>query len=199
MAFVKHIEKKELSLPSLIDCVFLLLIFSIVTLPITKSKLETKQRGGKTLVSQLPLIRSKTTEKAGSKLTTLLFEIENEDPDDPASRKIIYVLKPNLLDSLSMEQARDNSIRDSLFAAYPHGFLDLTDRQFENLRCSKMIREQIALYKKDHFFKPSFSNAVEIRAVKNTEFRIVNDIMKQCSVYGDTIPRVVFKVLAGEE
>ncbi len=37
MAFIKKREQKELNLPSLIDVVFLLLIYSLVTIPIERS------------------------------------------------------------------------------------------------------------------------------------------------------------------
>jgi hypothetical protein len=42
-------------------------------------------------------------------------------------------------------------------------------------------------------------NSIEIRAVKDTEFRIINYIMEQVSAYADTIPRLMWRTLTGKE
>ena len=62
-----------------------------------------------------------------------------------------------------------------------------------------MIARAIEEHKEVYFFEPNPTNAIEIRAVKDTEFRIINFIMERCSAYGDTIPRLMLRTLTGRE
>ena len=200
MAFIKKDnEKKGLSLPGLIDIIFLLLIFSLVTLSITQARVETKRRGDKSAEFPLPETRSTETEETGGILQTLLFQIERSDPENVQSPKIVYALFPSTKDSLSLEEAKHIAQRDSLFATFPDNFLKMSDLAFSKTAPCHLIHWAIQKYKEDHFPKPDLSNSVEIRADKETEFRIVNFIMEQCSVYGDTIPRVVLRTLTAKE
>ena len=98
-----------------------------------------------------------------------------------------------------MKEAKLNAIRDSLFAVFPQNFLKLTDKKFSQTKACSLIHSQIKKYKDTYFLEPSPTNSVEIRAVKDTEFRIVNFIMEQCSAYGDTIPQIMLRTLAGKE
>jgi hypothetical protein len=43
------------------------------------------------------------------------------------------------------------------------------------------------------------SRRIEIRAVKNTEFRIVNAILRECSAFGDTLPAIAVRTLANSK
>jgi hypothetical protein len=200
MAFIrKDTEKKGLSLPGLIDIIFLLLIFSLVTLSITQAKVETKRRGDQSMEFPLPETKSIETEEVGGVLQTLMFQIEPSDPEDALSPKTVYVLWPSIQDSLSVEEARINAQRDSLFAVFPDDFLKISDAVFSKTVPCNLIQWAVQKYKEEHFFDADLSNSVEIRAVKNTEFRIVNFIMEQCSVYGDTIPRVVLRTLTARD
>jgi len=199
MAFTRYEEKKGLSLPGLIDIIFLLLIFSLVTLSVSEAKIETKRRGDRSVDFDLPETRSKDTEEVDRILHTLLFEVGRQDPDEPGSPRMIWVLKPGITDSVSLQAAKVWAIHDSVFAAFPENFLGLSDREFEETKACKLIRKSIREYKKIHFKKPDLSNSVEIRAERQTEFRIVSYIMNQCSMYGDTIPRVVLRTLTVKE
>ncbi len=200
MAFIKkNNDKKGLSLPGMIDIIFLLLIFSLVTLSISQARVETKRRGDQSTEFSLPETRSTETEETGGILQTLLFQIERSDPENVQSPKIVYILFPSIQDSISLEEAKINAQRDSLFATFPDNFLKMNDLVFSKTAPCDLIQWAIQKYKEDHFTKPDLSNSVEIRADKNTEFRIVNFIMEQCSVYGDTIPRVVLRTLTARE
>ena len=75
----------------------------------------------------------------------------------------------------------------------------MNDLVFSKTTPCSLIQWAIHKYKEENFFKPDLSNSIEIRAVKNTEFRIVNFIMEQCSAFGDTIPRVVLRTLTAKE
>jgi len=200
MAFKKrNNEKKGLSLPGLIDIIFLLLIFSLVTLSISQARVETKRRGDQSVEFPLPETRSTETEETGGILQTLLFQIERSDPENVQNPKIIYALFPSIKDSLNLEEAKIYAQRDSLFAPFPDNFLKMSDLAFSKTAPCGLIQWAIRKYKEDNFPKPDLANSVEIRADRNTEFRIVNFIMEQCSAYGDTIPRVVLRTLTAKE
>jgi hypothetical protein len=72
--------------------------------------------------------------------------------------------------------------------------------QQDTCRAFRLIREKIALFHEENFrtSAPNNLNTIEIRATKETEFRIISFIMQQCSLYEDNIPRVTFRVMAPE-
>jgi len=199
MAFQRQEYKKGLSLPGLIDIIFLLLIFSLVTLSFSKESVEAKKRGDKQVDFDLPEAQAAETLETEDVLTTLLFQIENKDPKDPSSPRILYVLHPAVHDSVVIDEAKEKAISDSLFDEFPSNFLQLSDRAFSRIRACRLISQSIYDYKNEHFFDPSPTNSIEVRAVKTTEFRIINYIMEACSAYGDTIPGFVFRTLSGQE
>ncbi|MFH1943967.1 MAG: hypothetical protein ABIL68_17830 [bacterium] len=199
MAFSRNEEKKELSLPGLIDIIFLLLIFSLVTLSISQAKVETQKKGNRDFDLDLPETKSRESEALDEVLQTLLFQIEHVDNEDQDSPKILFVLRPSVKDSLTLQEAKTKAIADSLFAVFPEDFIDLSDGEFARTRPCRLIRRAIREHKETYFFKPDPTNAVEIRAVADTEFRIMNFIMEQCSAYGDTIPRFMLRTFMGRE
>ena len=84
----------------------------------------------------------------------------------------------------------------SLFERFTPNFLLLNDDAFSKLPPCLLIEKSIRDYKNRVFFEPRSTNSIELRAVKNTEFRIVNFIMEQCSAYGYTIPRILLHTLS---
>lgn len=199
MAFDHTEVKKGLSLPGLIDIIFLLLVFSLVTLSFSQAEVEAKKRGERPVAFKLPETKYRETVEAPEVLQTLLLQVEHEHPEDETSRKMVYVLRPSVRDSLTVAEARTYAIQDSLFAAFPSDFLELDDSEFAGTPACTLIQWAVRTYKKEHLFQPDLTNAVEIRAVRDTEFRIVNFIMESCSVYGDTIPRFTLRTLTGGE
>jgi biopolymer transport protein ExbD len=199
MAFVREDEKKGLSLPGLIDIVFLLLIFSLVTLSVSQNTLVAKKTGDKDAEFDLPETANPATVDADELLQTLLLQIEHQNPDDLKSPKVVYTLLPSLTDSITVEAARAVAARDSLFAPFPDNFLDMSDHEFWQTSACRLIRESITSYKENHFFRPDPTNSIEIRAVKNTEFRIVNYILEFTSTFGDTIPKFMIRTLSGND
>ncbi len=191
MAFQKKREQKELNLPSLIDVVFLLLIFSLVTIPVerTENVQPQEQRSPASSELKLPFVASPKVVDIDPILRSLLIQIENRNPDDPSSGRLVYVLRPSERDS-TIGQTRRSAIRDSLVAAFPDSFLALSDEEFTRTAACRLIRDQIRGHM-DRRNRPSgFPPRVEIRAVKDTEFRIVNFIMRECSAHGDSIPSI---------
>ena len=199
MAFVKYDEKKGISLPGLIDIIFLLLIFALVTLSVSQAKVETQRGGDKEVEFDLPETKMSETEEVEEVLQTLLLQIEHLDNRDTQSPKVVFVLRPSLKDSVTLQKAKSSAMRDSLFAVFPSDFIRMDDREFSQAPPCTLISWAIHNYKNENFFEPNNTNSIEIRAVKDTEFRIINFILERCSVYGDTIPRIVFRTLTGKE
>jgi biopolymer transport protein ExbD len=197
MAFNRKREQKELNLPSLIDVVFLLLIYSLVTIPIERS--ETGSAGPADASArkelELPFVQSRKTAEIDPILRTFVIQIENEVPGDPLSARMVFILKPSEKDS-TLGQAMATAMRDSTFARFPDGFLGLSDPDFLQTRACRLIREQIRRFERGRVTPGSSSDRIEIRAVKNTEFRIVNAVMRECSAYGDTLPAIAVRTLA---
>ena len=199
MAFIRKEEKKGISLPGLIDIIFLLLIFSLATFSFSESW-NKEQEGGKGAVDfDLPEAKAMETFEPEEVLQTLMFQIEHMDPQDLTSPKAVYILWSSWEDSLTIEEARRHAERDSLFAVFPPDFLTLSDQDFSQTSPCTLIHWALRTYKNDYFLEPKHSNTVEIRAVRDTEFRIINFIMEQCSAYGDTIPRFMIRTISEEE
>jgi hypothetical protein len=199
MSFIKYYEKKAFNLPSLIDIVFLLLVFSLVTQPVSKAKDDVESPSSSQNAVDLPMVLRNTSVKVDERLSTLMFEIVYREPRNPRSARVVTVLKPLPGDSLTYEQAKRRALADSTIAVFPDSFLVMNEGVFENTAACRLIRREIAEYKNEHFFRPAFTNTVEIRAEKYVEFRIIQYILGRCSAYGDTIPRVVLRTFSGRE
>ena len=200
MAFNRKREQKELNLPSLIDVVFLLLIYSLLTIPIekTESSVQETENGRSRQEVDLPFVQSRKAAEIDPVLRTFLIQIENEVPDDPLSARIVYILKPSERDS-TLAQARETALRDSAFARFPADFLEMSGREFEQTRACRLIRDEVRRFERGKAPRRDVSKRVEIRAVKNTEFRIFDAIMRECSALGDTIPAISVRTMANLE
>ena len=199
MAFIKKEEKRGLSLPGLIDIIFLLLIFCLGTLTTSESRVEEEGGSEGEADLNLPETSIKRTYDVDEVLQTLLLQVDLTDPNDRSSPKRIMILWPSLEDSLTIEEAKSNAMRDSLFAVFPPNLLSLSDRDFSRTPPCTLIHWGLETYKNDYFREPKSSNTIEIRAVRDTEFRIINFILEQCSVYGDTIPRLTLRTMSRQE
>jgi biopolymer transport protein ExbD len=200
MAFSKKRDQKELNLPSLIDVVFLLLIYSLVTIPIEKSETSSTNTAKASTRKEitLPFVRSRKTLPIDPTLRSFLIQIENETPDDPKSARMVYILKPSEKDS-TVGQARESAVRDSVFARFPDNFLEMSDAAFSQTRACRLIRDELRRFERGKMKTMDVSARIEIRAAQNTEFRIVNAIMRECSAYGDTIPAIAVRTMVNSQ
>jgi len=196
MAFKKQNELHDLEFPSLIDVIFLLLIFFLVTMQFSITTDTAHQTSTKPPDIQLPLAEGSENVAMDDIISTLLFQIQYKEKNNPNSPRLVYVLEPFNGDSISRGEAFMIAKRDSLFAEFPQNFLKMKDQEFKNTTACRLISNAIFQYKAEHFHKPSIENTVEIRAEANVEFKIINYIMQECSAYKDTIPRVIFRTLA---
>lgn len=195
MTFLREEKKKSVSLPGMIDIIFLLLIFALVTLSVSQATIETEKRGERGSDFDLPYVRSPRTQELGEVISTLIFQVEKTDAQDAESLRKVTLLRPSGRDSLTLSEAKLLADQDSMFAFFPPDFLSLTDAEFEASEACRLIKNTLAEYKDAEFFEPSPANSVEIRAVSDTEFRIVGYILDCCSAYGDTIPNIQLHTL----
>lgn len=194
MSFKKDYSKRGLSLPGMIDIIFLLLIFSLVTLSHTNPDVSHHTGGQPINRLDLPIMHSNLTEEKDMLLNTLMFEVKFGD-DNITNPRVLYVLLPSG-DTTKYSHAKKEAIEEARCDTFPDNFLTLSDRAFASLSACQLIRKSIKDYKDTHFLRPNLNNSIEIRADRNIEFRIFNYILDRCSAYGDTIPRVITRSLS---
>lgn len=195
MAFKRDAPPERNELTSLIDIVFLLLIFFLIsfsfslTADVTESKVYSEIELPKTN-TDLPVIRD-------DRLKNLMLQIVPDTTGGVDTRKI-FVLWPSYSDTTSVTrgQAFRKALEDSTFATLPEFFLFLRDAEFGNLPASRLISQSIAKYVEDEkFYRGNTRPIVEVRAEKNTEFRIISYIMDQCSAYKDAVPQIIIRTV----
>jgi len=195
MAFKRDIPPERNELTSLIDIVFLLLIFFLIsfsfslTADVNESKVYSEIELPKTN-TDLPVMRD-------DRLENLMLQIVPDTTGGVNTRKVL-VLWPAYEDtaSISRGQALLTALEDSTFASFPEFFLFLPDAEFARLPASQLIAQSIAQYVEDEkFYHGNTRPIVEVRAEKNTEFRIISFIMDQCSAYKDAIPQIIIRTV----
>jgi hypothetical protein len=178
-------------LPSLIDLVFLLLIFSLTTMSQNIVKMREKAPSEiETLEKiELPIYNDEKAKTADEKLKTLFFQIERDTL--VAGKCAIYALWPSNPDSSTFNSSKQQAIRTGLWAVFTDSILQMQNKQFALSSPCTLIANTIRRYKNS----PNLARdrVVGIRADGSTEFRIINFLMTECSQYGDTIPRVVIR------
>lgn len=191
-------KARDLDLPSLIDMVFILMIFFVVIL--IRSGLESgpaKPSDWK----ELPKARVKQINLPREMLETLTFFVEKQEN---TGELVLYVLNP---DSLATLNAPQLSLGEALLrvkrngsgpAGNKHSAL-LTQRDLVNA----LIQNHIDAYRKKHFAYPETKSEIEIIADKDTPFWLVNEVFKQCQEVRDNndkliwpmISKVIFRVI----
>jgi hypothetical protein len=189
--------KKNLWFPSLMDVIFMVVIFSILNIQI--SPMVNEEPGeGRENVPDLPLIAESQIDAADT-LQTIMFYINYNDTLPVHGPKRISVLKPEIGRTRTIRQALDLAFLDTvrLSKLLPMDMGSLGRMEFERTGACRMIRDQIHEYKNSQLLSldPKNPHAVEISAVQGTEYRIIDYIMRQCAVYGDTIPLCIFRTL----
>lgn len=189
MPFTKKHDQKSLTLPSLIDVVFLLLIYSLVTIPM--------ERGGPSEEFPLPSIQSPIAQDAEAVIKNMVIQIENEIRNDPRTRRVVFILLPTQR-NITIEEAKRMAIQAQRYASLSSDSIrTLSDSQFRTSTMGRLIRNEIQNYvnRFPRTNRPRI-NRIEIRAVQNTEFRLLNFILRECSEYGDSIPSIAVRILS---
>jgi hypothetical protein len=198
MAFLRKREQKELNLPSLIDVVFLLLIYSLLTIPIEKSETSTANPADAKSRQEvnLPFVKSRKVVEIDP-IPDFLVQIDNENPQDPGSGRSSP--SSNLQRRTRRWGRRWKRPAGFGLRRFPADFLALSEREFSQTRACRLIRDEIRRFERGRLPRKDVSKRIEIRAVKNTEFRIVNAILRECSAFGDTLPAVAVRTLSNAQ
>ncbi len=193
MAFRKTENPRGLELTSLIDVVFLLLIFFLVSFAFSLTGSYSKSRVSADV--ELPTSDTETAIIKKDELQHLMIEVTADSSEGQAGRTV-YILWPGPAEApeISRRQALEQARLDSTFARFPPGYLSLPKSEFAATAPCMLISRSIAEYiergKETGFFNRAL---VEVRAEKSTEFKILNFIMEQCSAYQDDIPQLVLR------
>lgn len=193
MAFKRQSVYRGFELTSLIDIVFLLLIFFLVSFAFSLAGDVSES----STYSELELPKTNTALPVISQdlLENLMIQIMPDTTRQLIS-KVAYVLWPSFDDTtkISRGEALRKAMKDSTFAGYPNNFLGLSDQEFQELPVNRLISESIARFVKlKRFYYGDSRPIIEVRAKQNTEFRILSFIMDECSSPQDAIPQIIVR------
>ncbi|MFQ5637747.1 MAG: ExbD/TolR family protein [bacterium] len=197
MAFQRRAEdNRTIEFTSLIDIVFLLLIFFLISFGFSLPGRGSDTRN----ISQiaLPETHVERTVVHEDILENLMIQIVPDTNQFALSRRV-FVLWPALEGprKISVDQAFRNALSDSTFALYPDNFLKLSQETFQDLDASKLITQSIKKYIELRRLHNKDSHSVlEIKAEKNTRYKILSFIMDQCSSYKEAIPQLIIRTMS---
>jgi len=153
---LKRVKRfKELEIVSLIDVVFLLIIFGIV----------------------LSVLGGTGGEPDDDKVSVMKIRIEREpEPIDPEA--------PRRLQVRIINSAQDNTIFEEYFTP-DEQFLALSPSDFERLPACTLIANRIRVFVDSLLTGDpnSFSDFIEVSVSDDTKLRIINFITKACTPY----------------
>ncbi len=200
MPFRRRESAKDLDLPTLIDVVFLLLIFFLVTYSSVPPR-----DGHATQELKLPVAEGAARVNQNELLETMLIEIVPVNPKQPQLGYQVSVLWP--FEALGTErempvtyqQAKNFAQRSQRLAALPVNYTSLSKVEFEDLPAVRLISAQLDQYVSRKFRIARATNRIEIRAETGVTFRIINFIIEKTSSYGDLVPSLVFRTMYQKE
>ncbi len=193
MAFPRKQNPRQLELTSLIDIVFLLLVFFLVSFAVSLVG-ETSQSNAHSEMA-LPKTDTKLPAVEHDFLENLMIQIVPDTTNRGVTRKV-FVLWPAFQDTtkVSRSQALMAAHRDSLFEVFPANFLTLPNKEFTGTVAGRFITNSIESYvQMAKLYRRNAHPIIEVRAEQNTEFRILNLIMEQCALYEETIPQIIIR------
>lgn len=193
MAFSRKQNPRQLELTSLIDIIFLLLIFFLVSFAVSFVGEASQSNANSEM--DLPKIDAKLPTVEHDFLENLMIQIVPDTTNQGVTRKV-FVLWPAFQDTtkVSRGQALMAAQRDSLFEVFPASFLNLPDQEFMKTEAGILITSSIESYvQKAGYYNRNTHPIIEVRAEQHTEFRILNLILEQCSFYKDTIPQIIIR------
>src|SRR3990172_8177406 len=181
MAFRREETPRGLEITSLIDIVFLLLIFFLVSFAFSLGDNVSESKS----YSELSLPKTETNLRVLHKdeLQNLMIQIMSDTVENQISKRA-YVLWPSYDDTMkiTLYSAFKRSKEDSTFADFPGEFLSLPSGEFNQSQACTLIANSLNRYvTKEKLFKRNEKPIVEVRAEKSTEYKILNFILEQCS------------------
>ena len=194
MAFKRTESSQRSQLTSLIDIVFLLLIFFLVSFAFSLSGDVSESK----VYAEIELPKTNTDLQVikDDWLSNLMIQIV---PDTSKSKsKRVYILWPLYEDDIRITRAQAfrQALQDSTFAYFPTESAYLHDGDFKQLSASRLITRSINKYVEyEKLYRGNQHPLIEVRADQKTEFKIISYIMKQCSEHKDAIPQIVIRMI----
>ncbi|MFQ5864174.1 MAG: ExbD/TolR family protein [bacterium] len=193
MAFKRREEFRDFELIGLIDIVFLLLIFFLVSFAFSLA--GNISESDVSLERDLPETNTQLSVISEDWLDNLLIEIL-DDSTEKFTSKMAYVMSPSFNKNvrITRNKAFETAKRESTFAVFPQNYMMLPYEKFAAIQPCTLIANSITRYVTKSIMQSSNVHPiVEVRAEKNTEFRILSFIMDQCSAHKDTIPQFILR------
>jgi hypothetical protein len=161
-------KKKELEIVSLIDVVFLLIIFGIVISVFNRVGLEPEENGRGGITIEIKR-QGEITDK--NEFPRLIVKI-----DKPGGRNLGY---------------------DSAFFPVDARIDDLDWKGFSSCDACQLIHDRIAYYADSLVVDDpqKFADQIYVKASRDTKFRIISFIMEQCSAHRPKLPSVKVMML----
>ncbi|MBN2103099.1 biopolymer transporter ExbD [bacterium] len=198
MAFKRIYEKKGLSLTSLIDIIFLLLIFFMATLNMSSVVSDRNQGIYTQKKFDLPEIRNRKTAPVQEILYTLMLQIEHEDPQNVNSPLVVYALWPSRGDSMNISQAKLQAIEKKRYAYFLPESERISNPKIPDVSPYVFISDAINGYADRYYRSADPKNHIEVRAIQETKYQIINHILNTCASLGDRIQHIYIRTLSGE-
>lgn len=186
MPFSRESERKDTEITPLIDVVFLLLVFFLLTAGSFRllESVEKKER----------YITSKNLPKSagipvfsGEPLKNLLIRIE-EDSISTRARQLIYFVEPGQ-EEMIFSTAFQKAKKDSHFFYLFNDTLAMSRSRFVSSFSAKKIQNEILTYREKLRDIPVADRVIDISADRDTPFRIIYYLMEQCS-NGDSLTQI---------
>jgi len=195
MAFNRTNNHRGMELTSLIDLVFLLLIFFLVSFVFSIAG----DVSGSKVYSEMDLPESRMALPSikEERLENLMIQIVPDTSQRFLSRRV-YLLWPSFDDTLKITrtQAFVTALKDSTFATFPAGYVNFSHEDFQRTPPCRLIAHSIGRYiEKEKFYNRNTRPIIEIRAEQNTEFKIISFIMDQCGAYQDAIQQMIIRTV----
>lgn len=186
MPFPRESERKDTEITPLIDVVFLLLIFFLLTAGSFKLKESVEKKEKYVTSNNLP--RSIGTPVFASEpLKNLLIRIE-DDSLSAMERKLIYFVDPDK-NKDTYSEAFKKAKKDSHFVYLFADTLAMKRSRFLSSFSVKKIRDEMFSYREKLRDIPVEDRIIDISADRNTPFRLIFYLMEQCS-NGDTLTQI---------
>ncbi|MFQ5602805.1 MAG: ExbD/TolR family protein [bacterium] len=186
-------ESRSLELTGLIDVVFLLMIFFLVSFAFSLASDVSESQVHSEM--DLPTTKTNLPQIKDDWLENLMIQIV-PDTSELQTAKKAYVLWPVLHDTtkISRGHAFEKALTDSTFAAFPVNFVNMPEMEFKAIPPCTLISNSIDRYiEYEKMFRGNTRPVIELRADKNTEFKILSYIMDRCSLHEDVVPQIVIR------
>ena len=191
MARKQKQSKPGLSLPGLIDIIFLLLVFAIVKLIGYQNGTKDNRAGEtlRTVLEGMPNINVYHADNVGD-ITTLTVQIENFVAEDATVQRRMLLLKGSRHEPVSYGAALISAAREgrSWTLPEPERINAGSAEELVQLEPFNGIRDSLLANIQSLYSADDPANFLEVRAIEGTEYMIVDFLLKTCAALEKRVP-----------